>query len=204
MRMFILSAVLFFAVGAAQAATLNVVGGQLMGATGVDVGGVLYDVAFVNGTCIDLFNGCDENSDFTFQTFEDAVLATQALSGQVFNSDSALGAFDSIPHLTNGCEPGTFNGVCLVYTPFAVELDGIFGPAASLVYFRNEEASTGLPDSISLTFASSIEANVNTTGQDSATLVVWSTAVVPEPSTALLLGLGLTGLAGKGGRRSRS
>ena len=32
----------------------------------------------------------------------------------------------------------------------------------------------------------------------------WSTAVVPEPSTALLIGLGLSGLAAKGRRRNRS
>ncbi len=36
----------------ANAATLNVVGGQLLGASNVDVGGSLYDVAFQDGTCI--------------------------------------------------------------------------------------------------------------------------------------------------------
>jgi hypothetical protein len=34
----------------AHAATLNVVDGQLMGAFGVDVGGSLYDVEFLDGT----------------------------------------------------------------------------------------------------------------------------------------------------------
>lgn len=30
-------------------------GGQLTGATGVDVGGTLYDVTFMDGTCIAMF-----------------------------------------------------------------------------------------------------------------------------------------------------
>ena len=58
--------------------------------------------------------------------------------------------------------------------------------------------------------ASDIIGQINIQGQDiggntwQAIGASWSTVVVPEPSTALLIGLGLTGLAGKGGRRSRS
>ena len=67
----------------AGAATLNVVGGQLVGASGVDVDGTLYDVEFVDGTCVDLFNGCDESSDFMFTTEAAALMASQALLDQV-------------------------------------------------------------------------------------------------------------------------
>jgi hypothetical protein len=45
---------------AASAATLIVdSNGILTGATGVNVGGTLYDVEFVDGSCIALFDGCD-------------------------------------------------------------------------------------------------------------------------------------------------
>jgi hypothetical protein len=50
-----------------------------MGASDVLVDGSLYDVQFLDGTCIDLYDGCDEVSDFTFQTSASAVLASQAL-----------------------------------------------------------------------------------------------------------------------------
>ncbi len=55
----------------ASAATLLVSGGRLMGATDVDVGGNLYDVAFVSevgSPCVDLYTGCDSEADFDFQT----------------------------------------------------------------------------------------------------------------------------------------
>jgi hypothetical protein len=65
--------------GTASAAVLNVSGGQLLGAHNVDVLGTLYDVTFLNGTCIDLFSGCDEPSDFAFNTQASATAAGQAL-----------------------------------------------------------------------------------------------------------------------------
>ena len=40
------------AASSAGAATLNVSGGQLLGASGVIVDGISYDVEFLDGTCI--------------------------------------------------------------------------------------------------------------------------------------------------------
>ena len=57
-------------VSSANAAILNVVGGELQGATGIDVGGRSLDVSFLDGTCIALFSGCNETSDFPFHTEE--------------------------------------------------------------------------------------------------------------------------------------
>jgi hypothetical protein len=71
MRLLSLATLLALAVclaSAANAAMLNIVGGQLIGASNVDVGGGLYDVVFTDGTCIALFSGCDSNSDFAFTT----------------------------------------------------------------------------------------------------------------------------------------
>ncbi|HIF96428.1 MAG TPA: hypothetical protein EYQ54_05270, partial [Myxococcales bacterium] len=79
MRKLVLAAVLVLMAGGAQAVTLNVVGGQLMGASNVLVDGNLYDVQFLDGTCIDLYSGCNDPLDFTFNTEASASLAMQAL-----------------------------------------------------------------------------------------------------------------------------
>jgi hypothetical protein len=78
MRMFILSAVLFFVAGSAQAATLDIQAGQLFGATGVDVAGTLYDVQFIDGTCAALYIGCELSNPGSFgdQTFALKSLST--------------------------------------------------------------------------------------------------------------------------------
>jgi len=90
---------LAFNSSATAAPILQVVGGELMGATGVDVGGTLYDVAFVDGSCIGQFSGCDNASaDFAFTTDSAAFDATLALLDQVF-LDGPSGAFDSQPDL---------------------------------------------------------------------------------------------------------
>ena len=78
MRKFALAVGLVLMASGAQAATLNVVDGQLMGASGVIVDGTAYNVQFLDGTCIDLYDGCDEVSDFTFQGLSSATAAAQA------------------------------------------------------------------------------------------------------------------------------
>jgi hypothetical protein len=95
-------AVLFIlAASSASAATLNVVGGQLLGASDVDVGGTLYNVEFIKDSCIALYDGCDSPDDFIFNTASEALLASQALLDQVF-IDGVSGDFDSRPPTNRG------------------------------------------------------------------------------------------------------
>ena len=84
-----------------NAVILEISGGQLMGAKNVEVNGTKYDVSFVDGTCIAIFDGCDEVSDFTFHTQADATAASEVLMNTVF-VDGPLGDFDTRPDLTNG------------------------------------------------------------------------------------------------------
>ena len=106
--------------------------GILTGATGVLVGGASYDVEFLDGTCAEVFAGCDDLSDFIFQTEADATAASQALLDMVF-----VGDFDAHPELTQGC---THDQACQALTRFSstqhmmalnwIEggFDGVIGP----------------------------------------------------------------------------
>ena len=96
----------------ATAATLLIQNGELVGADDVLVNGMLYDVRFVEGSCISLFTGCDDPSDLTFTTMADATLASEALLSQVL-IDTPQGLYDSVPDLTFGCAVG-----CFIMTPF--------------------------------------------------------------------------------------
>lgn len=178
-----LAVALLLAASGATAATLNVVGGQLLGASGVDVGGAFYDVEFVDGTCIDLFDGCDSPTDFAFSDSIAAGLASEALLEQVF-LDGASGPFDSAPELTFGCSGGF--STCRLYTPFAIDtaMDDVISRRA--INAANESSDrVALPDF-------SYGRSTNTSDTSSLVFVRWT--VVPEPSSALLVALGLAGL----------
>lgn len=180
----------------ASAATLIVDGGILKGAIGVNVSGNLYDVQFVDGTCQQLFNGCNEISDFPFKTKSEAISAGQALLDQVF-LDGPWGNFDSIPQLTKGCVNGF--GSCHIIIPHTIFLDGT-PPTFSAVWFENYVKNNG--DKVYYTVGPGTEDTKNFTAKVYAQFNP-SLPPVPEPETWVMMMLGFSLIAGAM-RRQRS
>ena len=133
----LLLCLLAWAAPVAASPVLVIDGGKLTGATGVDVGGTLYDVTFVDGSCAAVFAGCDQASDFTFSDGTTALAATNALADQVF-LDGNSGAFDSQPDLTFGCTSVTR---CIPITPY--ELSGTL--FVNSAYFFNSSGDPSTP-----------------------------------------------------------
>lgn len=174
---------------------LLVDGTELTGANGVDVGGTLYDVRFVDGTCVALFSGCDSVSDFAFNSIASATQASAALLAQVF-VDGLEGQFDSQPGLTRGCESVDR---CAALTPFDVIASGVFASAFASNSF--EEPSDGSGPT-----GSGLPATLDTTGDALLFYAVWTLAGsnVPLPGTLSCLGIGLLGLVLANRRRAQA
>jgi hypothetical protein len=140
---------LFSAASAAHAATRNVVAGQLVGASNVNVGGILYDVEFIEGTCISVFGGCDSPDDFTFTDLASVNAASQALVDQVF-LDVAAGNFDTDPTTTYGCTNASIGSA---QTPYLlVDVDNV---AVGIALNGAAEEGDGIGDGQTLRTADS-------------------------------------------------
>ena len=169
-----LAAMSVLTVAPAQAATLTVnSGGVLTGARGVVVNGLTYDVTFQEGYCTDIFPPCDLTTTFFFTTAEAATAAAQALLDQVF-IDDVLGAFDSNPSLTLGCET-LFS--CYVMVPYRTDFFDVADNLTALyaMYAGNEPSSDPVPDSVDQLYIDS--------GDQSEIYAVFSVPPInPDPS----------------------
>jgi hypothetical protein len=176
-----------FICGTGQAALLQVSGGMLTGATGVLVNGVAHDVVFVDGSCIAVFGGCDDASDFHFSTADDAQAASEALLAQVFVDLNANDAFDSAPGNTSGCG----DPQCWALTPY-----GIDSSATEALGFiaANEEDET-----LDLVMSTSFLPTDDWGNSPGFVFAVWSApGTIPEPNVlALLCGTALAMMAAK-------
>ena len=179
---------------AAQALTLHVTNGKLTGASNVEVlhnsGVVLYDVEFLDGSCIQLFNGCDQASDFVFP---DALTASQAANAfySVLLLDGPAGAFGTQPGLTNGCSLGLSIDSCQLLVPYAL---APFGNARVILTTNTtlNIETTGLIDS-------QIAANKSTAdlpGTTYARFTLVPPTAVPTPGVLSCLALGIFVLLG--------
>jgi hypothetical protein len=184
--------------GLAQAGLMLQVNGdgQLTGATGVSVSGLLYDVQFVDGTCAALFGGCDDNSDFLFQTEIQAIAASSSLMDQVFR-DVTLGMFDTKTELTAGCSD---IGRCFIFTPYETTTRSGYDDNTGMDVLR-DAVKASLLINFSDRFAVRAKVQVSRTLFDdqnlnrSSVYARWSPVKVTEPSILAIFALGMIGLA---------
>ena len=160
--------------------------GQLLGAKNVNVSGSYFDVDFLDGTCVELFNGCDSAvDDFIFPTIDSSFAASEALLNQVL-IDSSLGPFRSFFRLINGCSSLY---TCAVVTPTA--FDGEF------LVWRAARLSSRQPGYIEISDFFGIRPTTDFVRATPFVYGVWTAspaASVPEPTTVTFLLLGLVGL----------
>ncbi|MDQ2091371.1 VPLPA-CTERM sorting domain-containing protein [Marimonas arenosa] len=162
-----------------KAVTLNVVGGQLLGVSGLDVDGTLYDVEFVDGTCAALFSGCDEQSDFALNAGN--ILAALAALDSLFDNNPV---FDDIPGNVSGC--GSL-ARCFVVSPYAP----MSGFDRSLTgNLQNDQVEAN--DQFYLTNYDIFQDFGGP--NNSLVYAVWSVAEVPLPASMPILVAGLGGL----------
>jgi hypothetical protein len=185
--------------GAAMAASLVVdpASGQLTGARALLVGTQYYDVDFLDGTCVAMFDGCVSDDDFGFGGDADkALAAAQALLDQVL-LDGPRGAFDTDPMLTFGCQ---LPGQCNVSVPYQVYGDATTGSLTALTIANTPDL---IDPAASLSFGFSAQPTYDTDFQNLGSEVWARFTPVPLPGGLALLASGLAMFAAGARRGSR-
>ena len=176
MRLLITALMLVMGFATVQAATPTLSGA---GATNVDVNGTLYDVSFTNGSCISLFTGCDEISDFTFQDQTAADAAKVSLRLLFAETPSLL----EDPSLIEGCEPFR-DAICQVIIAYPAaapnfSLTGVMIEADFI--FSGFDLRAGLLGNFQQ------PTSFNTVGNPTATFARFTVSEVPLPAGGWLL-----------------
>lgn len=165
----------------ASAATVN---GS--GVIGLSVGGTVYNVSFQDGTCTELFDGCDEQSDFPFARGQQADDAAEALHSAILGS-----AFANTPMAFVGCEVSDFCTILTFTRPKSSDVN--------LTAFGVDITQMG--SSFSGEFCNCFTEDFALT--DEVTIATWEIASVPLPAASWMLIAGVGGLLGFGSMRRK-
>jgi hypothetical protein len=168
----------------------------LLGARNVYIDGAYYDVAFEEGTCVALYDGCDDAADAPFPDTPTTEAAAQALLDQVF-VDGPLGQFDSDPDLTYGCES---TDLCHILIPVLLPPLYFYGVTA-----LNFDAAFGRPDLILDTVSASGDALFvdSAVSNDRVHATFRPSQPLPEPDTSALFSLAIALMGWARYRRTR-
>ncbi len=178
----------------AGAATLVFEDGQLTGANGITVNGVLYDVSFEDGSANNIY----DYDDLTFNTVDEATLASTALLDQVFNSDldGDYASVDNNYSLTFGID-NNFFGVGWIETVYAFTPGNEDDPD---VVSTTTTINGNLDSEDYVESLSNINAGENFSSGifgDIEVYALWNEAApVPVPGAVWLLGSGLIAIFG--------
>ena len=162
--------------------------GELTGATGVEVDGLFYNVSLKQGSCVELYAGCNPD-DFPFQTESVAEDAANALIQNMF-IDGPNGNFATDLNKITGCNPGVVGCSILIPVPhYGGDTPGIVRGTCIIIHppsalFGGEGCGFGAADDRAFTDPGIVYA------------VFSPLATLPEPGTLTLLGLGIVVLVG--------
>ena len=166
----------------AQSALILNSDGLVSSISGIEANNTIYQVDFIDGTCFELFEECDSEIDFIFESEAQALAAGTAMLQQLNDYGAPLIAGGAL----NG-EPGGVGcnlvGSCEYVIPYQlVGLDGV-----EVVVVQNQTGDT--PDSI---FGAAFHiSDFNTGAFDFYTYAVFSETNVPAP---INFGMFLVGL----------
>ena len=167
--------VVWLVASGARGQTLDIQANVLMGATDVQVGGTLYDVVFVDGTCIELFDGCDDVTDFVFTDIPSATLAANAIEQLI----EGYLPNDLDPALTNGCSSSTRCHIFTPINPHATDLSLVGASPTINIPTVDSEVSGGgvfVENFVPARFPCG-----GGCGFEDGTWAVWSLSAPPEP-----------------------